>query len=298
MLSEQCLSKSVLLSEIIHIESLKFRWAARQPDVLHVPALSVKVGQFVSIVGASGCGKSTLLRLIAGLIAPASGVIQTNPTLANASGTPSPGRRSTCDFSIVFQSPTLVPWRTAWQNIRLPSELGTHSSAWSRQTPSADDPAENLRNHGVTDDTIRTALKLVGLTDADAAKRPAQLSGGMQMRVALARAIVMNPAVLLMDEPFAALDDLLRMQLETEVRGIHDAQKLTTILVTHNISEAVFMSDRILVLGNQPSRIVDDIEITFPDHPIRDHALRSSPELHRTTDLVTERLFATRRTDD
>ncbi len=227
--------------------------------MLNVSELTVPQGQFVSLLGASGSGKSTLLRLIAGLLPPTSGrvVLQSKSTRA--------------DTGMVFQSPNLIPWRTARQNVRLPAELGA--------TPSP-----------VSDQTLTQLFELVGLQQQDTHKRTSELSGGMQMRVSLARALVLQPSMLLMDEPFAALDDLLRMQLEEDVRRIHNERSLTTVLVTHNISEAVFMSDRVLVLGGQPSGMVADLDIPLPAE--RDRKLRRDREFYRLLDDVTDTLHS------
>jgi len=240
---------------MIDLDDLQFRYSTNSVDVVSIPRLTVPQGQFVSLLGASGSGKSTLLRLIAGLLTPTQGTV----TLAK---TPSPQTRG-----MVFQSPNLVPWRTARQNVCLPGELGS--------TP--------LK---IADQTINQLFELVGLDLLDAEKRPAELSGGMQMRVALARSLVLQPNLLLMDEPLAALDDVLRMQLEEDIRRIHNSQNLTTVLVTHNISEAVFMSDRVLVLGD--TALTADIEVPLPEN--RENHLRRETQFHELVDQVTDRL--------
>ncbi len=245
------------------ITDVRFGYTTSAQDVLYIPQLTVPQGEFLSILGASGCGKSTLLRLAAGLLTPTSGRIK--PVGLDKS------QNAANETGMVFQSPNLVPWRSAKQNVLLPSELG--------RTPVS-----------VSDDQLKSLFQLVGLKADDTRKRAAELSGGMQMRVSLARALVLQPSMLLMDEPFAALDDLLRMQLEEDVRRIHNERSLTTILVTHNISEAVFMSDRVVVLGGQPSEIRADVAV--PLAPTRDRQLRSSSELHRLVDEVTEALHS------
>ncbi len=210
--------------------------------------LSIAAGQFVTIVGPSGCGKSTLLRLIAGLQSPTSGTLERNPRSAGQ------------QIGFVFQHPTLLPWRTAEQNLRLPLELGTadacHSSSSSAQKP------------------MHALLEQVGLSAQDAAKRPAQMSGGMQMRLSLARALVTNPHVLLLDEPFAAVDDFLRMRLQEDIRRLHEDRRLTTVLVTHNIQEAVFLSDQVVVLSGSPAEVRTSLAITWPKS--RDASFRNS----------------------
>ena len=249
-----------MTSTALQLSNLRFRYSENAEDVLAVPELSVQRGQFVSLLGASGSGKSTLLRLIAGLLNPTSGTVGIAGR-ESASGTPT--------FGMVFQSATLVPWRTAEENVRLPTELGAGGV-----TASAEE--------------IRKLFDLVGLASTDKKKRPSELSGGMQMRVSLARALVLKPDFLLLDEPFSALDDLLRMQLEEDVRRIHSERALTTILVTHNIAEAVFMSDRVLVLGNSPSTVCSDLTVDLPIG--RGSAVRSLPVFHDAVLSVTAAL--------
>ena len=244
---------------LAHLLDVFVRYNSAAPVVLTVPELTIRHSEFVSIVGASGSGKSTLLRLIAGLIPPTSGTIRTQQA----------DNQTQTTIGMVFQSANLIPWRTGEGNVRLPGELGKHTKT-------------------VSSSRIDELFHLVGLTSADRDKRVSELSGGMQMRVSLARSLVQNPDLLLMDEPFSALDDLLRMQLEEDVRRIHDQQSLTTVLVTHNITEAVFMSDRVIVLGNRPSTIHKDIEIKFPQ--ARTKAIRIMPEFHSAVTKVTEAL--------
>ncbi|MEJ7590375.1 MAG: ABC transporter ATP-binding protein [Planctomycetaceae bacterium] len=210
--------------------------------------LSIATGQFVTIVGPSGCGKSTLLRLIAGLQSPTSGTLERYP------------RATGQQIGFVFQHPTLLPWRTAEQNLRLPLELGKadtrHSSPLAPHKP------------------LDELLAQVGLSVQDAAKRPAQMSGGMQMRLSLARALVTDPHVLLLDEPFAAVDDFLRMRLQEDIRRLHDDRKLTTVLVTHNIQEAVFLSDQVIVLTGSPAEVKTSLKIHWQGP--RDATFRNS----------------------
>ena len=210
--------------------------------------LSIAEGQFVTIVGPSGCGKSTLLRLIAGLQSPTSGILERDP------------RATGQQIGFVFQHPTLLPWRTAEQNLRLPLELGTVDVRQS-STPAASKPLHEL-------------LEQVGLSAQDASKRPAQMSGGMQMRLSLARALVTNPHVLLLDEPFAAVDDFLRMRLQEDIRRLHEDRRLTTVLVTHNIQEAVFLSDQVVVLTGTPAEVKTSVPIAWSGS--RDATFRDS----------------------
>ncbi|NLH99572.1 MAG: ABC transporter ATP-binding protein [Chthonomonadales bacterium] len=206
--------------------------------------LTVADGQFVSIVGPSGCGKSTFLKAVAGLIPITHGTL----TLRGDSD-----RRA--DVAFVFQSPTLLTWRTVLGNVELPNELrgGGRSTA---------------RSHA------RELLALVGLADF-ADRFPSELSGGMQMRVSLARALMTDPRIMLLDEPFGALDDLTRQRLNEDLHRIWLRDRWTGLFVTHNVSEAVYLSDRVVVMSSRPGQIVADvpIELSIPRTP--DH--RSDP---------------------
>jgi NitT/TauT family transport system ATP-binding protein len=216
--------------------------------------LSVHPGEFVSLVGPSGCGKSTLLRLVAGLLAVGTGrlsIAGMNPRKARTEG-------HSCSF--VFQSPTLLPWRTVEENVGLPMEL------------------EGARPTEIRDRS-RHWLSRVGLEEF-ARAYPAQLSGGMRMRVSIARALSGRPRILLMDEPFAALDDLTRGRLQEELLGLRAKEGFTTIFVTHNVSEAVFLSDRVAVMSPRPGRIVGELGISFA--AARDCDLRGEPQFART----------------
>lgn len=226
--------------------------------------LDVRRGEFLSIVGPSGCGKSTLLRLIAGLRRATSG------TLTVAGGTPEEGRAKA---AFVFQEPGLLPWRTVEANIRLPLEIDRRTP----RRPMADE--QRL----VTD-----AIRLIGLSDTDSQKRPRQLSGGMRMRVSLARALVTSPELLLLDEPFAALDDILRQQLNEELQRLWSQQKWTALFVTHNVSEAVFLSQRVLVMSRSPGTLLADIPVPF-DSP-RTESLRAEPAFAKLCGEVSQKL--------
>jgi NitT/TauT family transport system ATP-binding protein len=223
----------------------------------------VAASQFVSIVGPSGCGKSTLLRLIAGLLAPTAGSL----TVAGVS--PAENRKKTHRLSFVFQEPNLLPWRTVADNIRLPLQLqGT--------------PADEQR------ELIEQNLRLIDLRPADVAKRPAMLSGGMKMRVSLARALVTHPNLLLLDEPFAALDDLMRGQLNEELNRIWNQQHWTSVFVTHNVAEAVYLSQRVLVMSPSPGSVVAEVDIPFG--PSRSPDLRAEPQFARLCGQVSQLL--------
>jgi NitT/TauT family transport system ATP-binding protein len=215
--------------------------------VLESISLSIAKQEFVSIIGPSGCGKSTILKLIAGLSAPTSGTIRVDGmTPLNA--------RETVSF--VFQDATLLPWRTVKQNVALGLEL------------------EHVRGDR-REKEISALLELVGLQQV-AKSYPRELSGGMRMRVSIARALATNPRVMLLDEPFAALDEMSRDRLNEEILRLRAEQKWTAVFVTHSVSEAVFLSDRIVVLAPNPGRIYAEFRVDLPAP--RKSAVRSSPE--------------------
>jgi NitT/TauT family transport system ATP-binding protein len=199
--------------------------------------LSVKAGEFVSLIGPSGCGKSTLLRIIGDLIAPTSGTVTVN-------GKPAPQARVDRDYGMVFQAPVLFEWRTVQGNVELPLEVMRLGRA--ERTKRASD---NLR--------------LVELSDF-AGHYPWQLSGGMQQRVAIARALAVDPAILLMDEPFGALDEMTRERMNLELLKVWERTGTTIIFVTHSIAEAVFLSTRVVVMSARPGRISAVIDIDLP----------------------------------
>jgi NitT/TauT family transport system ATP-binding protein len=223
--------------------------------------LSVQEGEFISLVGPSGCGKSTLLRIIAGLGDASSGEITVNgltPTSPQARGT----------ASFVFQEATLLPWRTVRANVELPLELqGVPKSSWGA--------------------TVNEALGMVGLDKFDRAF-PRELSGGMKMRVSIARALVTHPKLLLMDEPFGALDEITRQKLNGDILELKDKLGATVIFVTHNVFEAVFLSNRICVMSPRPGRFVREVRVNAP-YP-RDASFRGSAEFGRTVVDVVEAL--------
>ena len=214
--------------------------------------LEIGRGQFVSIVGPSGCGKSTFLRLVAGLDAPTSGELRVEG-------------HDPLGLAFVFQDATLLPWRSVAHNITLPLELRREAAA----------------------ERVAQTLELVGLTDF-AAAYPAQLSGGMRMRVSIARALVTRPQILLLDEPFGALDEITRQRLNEELSRLWQEDRWTGLFVTHNVSEAVFLSQRVLVMSARPGRILADIPIPFP-YP-RSAYLRSDPEFIRLANGISRQL--------
>jgi len=197
---------------------------------------SIHSGEFVSLIGASGCGKSSLLKLIAGLLPPSSGSLQIDQTSPQQA-------RINKKIGVVFQKPTLLPWRNVLQNVELLTEMG-QASQHSR---------------------VRSLemLNLVGLSHVPH-RFPDELSGGMQQRVALARALVLDPPILLLDEPFGALDAITRDRLNLELLRITEQQPKTVLLVTHSIAEAVLLSDRVWVMSTQPGTIVQEITIDLP----------------------------------
>jgi len=209
--------------------------------------LGVASGEFVAILGPSGCGKSTLLRLIAGLDKPTEGGV----SLGDASEQAGRVRDS---LAYVFQDAHLLPWRNVLRNVALPLEL--------RGVPKSARLAE-----------ARAAIERVGLGDA-AMRYPMQLSGGMRMRVSLARALVVKPRLLLLDEPFAALDELTRQALDEQLRGLWESTGMTVLFVTHSVTEAVFLANRAVVLSTRPARVVLDRAMDLP--ATRDLALRTS----------------------
>jgi NitT/TauT family transport system ATP-binding protein len=247
----------------LHVDVDRARMAFQTGQVAVAEAsFSIREGEFVAIVGPSGCGKSTLLRMIAGLIAPTQGRV----TIA---GRPAVETRSTGRTGFVFQEPRLLPWRTAAQNVGLPLEL-------------------ERRPRSIREARVPEALALVGLTPADAGKTPRMLSGGMRMRVSLARALITNPGLLLLDEPFGALDDILRQQLNAELVRIWMQRRPTTVFVTHNVAEAVYLSQRVLVVTRSPGRIAADVPIPFA-YP-RETGLRATGEFARLTGEISDRL--------
>jgi len=225
--------------------------------------MRVPAGQFASIIGPSGCGKSTLLRLVADVTEPHAG------TITLGGDTPRAARHAH-SLGFVFQAPTLLPWRSVKQNIELPLDVVGRNSA-KRSTRSG---AE--------------LIELVGLTGfADAL--PHQLSGGMQQRVAIARALVLTPDILLLDEPFGALDEITRQRMNLELLRIWSESGATALLVTHSIAEAVFMSDQIYVMSARPGRITSIVDVPL-ERPRRLDMMRS-PEFFDCVNRVRDGLF-------
>jgi NitT/TauT family transport system ATP-binding protein len=211
--------------------------------------LEIREGEFVSLLGPTGCGKSTLLRVVSDLTHPSAGLVEVR-------GQPAAVARHANEFGFVFQEPALLPWRSARDNVMLPLEVVKYPRAERRERCEA-------------------LLAMVGL--AKFAKRyPHELSGGMKQRVAIIRALAWNPSILLMDEPFSALDELTKNQLQDELLGLWSKDKKTILFVTHNISEAVYLADRVVVMSAHPGRIVATIPVELPRD--RDPGVRETLE--------------------
>ncbi len=211
---------------------------------------SIAEGEFVSLIGTSGCGKSTLLRIISGLLETTSGSVQ-------ISGESPRTLQAQKKIGFVFQDPALLPWRTVCENIRLPLEVNRIDRA---------------------NRSVSSLLEMVGLSEFHG-YYPYQLSGGMQQRVALARALVFDPPLLLMDEPFGALDEITRNSMGYELSRIWEVSRKTVLFVTHSVSEAIVLSDRVLVMSRQPGTIKANIRIDLP-RP-RSEAMESSDVFRR-----------------
>lgn len=216
----------------LHAVTKRYRNAALALENI---SLTINRGEFVTLLGPSGCGKSTLLRIVSGLSPVSEGAVRVNGM------TPENAREM---MSFIFQDATLMPWRTVEQNIGLGLEL--------------EHAARPLRR-----ERVARMLELVGLNQV-AARYPRQLSGGMKMRVSIARALVSRPRILLMDEPFAALDEMTRDRLNEELLRLYAEQKWTVLFVTHSVAEAVFLSSRVVILAAHPGRITHDITIRLP----------------------------------
>jgi NitT/TauT family transport system ATP-binding protein len=223
--------------------------------------LDVGEGEFLSLLGPSGCGKSTVLRLVAGLGEVSSGWIEW-------SGAGGPDRQPTGDIGFVFQEPTLMPWATVWKNVLLPLKLRGLA------------PGESAPR-------VREAIAMVGLEGFENAY-PRELSGGMKMRVSIARALVTRPRLLLMDEPFASLDEITRFKLDNDLLALWARQRWTVVFVTHSVYESVYLSTRIAVMTARPGRTAGEITVDGPD--ARDEAFRTSPLYNDYCRSVSARL--------
>ncbi|RXT53277.1 nitrate/sulfonate/bicarbonate ABC transporter ATP-binding protein [Bosea sp. Tri-44] len=221
--------------------------------------LSLGTGEFVSLLGPSGCGKSTLLRMIAGLGSPSSGTIDW----------PGAGEdKAERDLGFVFQDPTLMPWANALSNVMLPLVL--------KHVPKRE-----------AEGRAAEMLALVGLKSFEKSY-PRELSGGMKMRVSIARALVMRPKILLMDEPFAALDEITRHRLNDDLLNLWWRERFTAVFVTHSVFESVYLSQRIVVMAARPGRVMADLDVSAP-YP-RDELFRTSPEYAHLCRLASGKL--------
>ncbi len=223
--------------------------------------LEIGSGEFVSLIGPSGCGKSTLLRIVGDLIQPSAGTVLVNGKSAHQA-------RLDHDYGIVFQDAVLYDWRTVARNVSLPLEM----LGWSRQRRK---------------ERVAEMLELVELVGFESS-RPWQLSGGMQQRVSIARALSFDPSILLMDEPFGALDEMTRERLNLELLRIWERAGSTVVFVTHSIPEAVFLSTRVVVMSARPGRIADVITVDLPQP--RTTATREEPRFFELVTAVREAL--------
>jgi NitT/TauT family transport system ATP-binding protein len=240
----------------VSIERVGKRFARGDTVALTGIDLQIAAGELVSLIGPSGCGKSTLLRIIGDLIEPTEGTVTVNGKSAHQA-------RVDRDYGIVFQAPVLFDWRSVQANVAMPLEV--------KGVPKAE-----------RDQRVRDTLELVELSDF-ARHHPYQLSGGMQQRVSIARAIALEPSILLMDEPFGALDEMTRERMNSEVQRIWQQTGTTVIFVTHSIPEAVFLSSKVVVMSPRPGRIVSVIDVDLP-RPRTDDT-RETP---RYFELITE----------
>ena len=251
-------------SRAVHVAGLDRVFTSKQGSVTALSGVDLDVapGEFVSLIGPSGCGKSTLLRLVGDLDQPTSGTLEVFGKTARQA-------RLDQDYGIAFQQAGLLPWRTVAKNIELP--LALHKVG----------PAERKAR-------VAELVELIGLGDF-AGSYPDQLSGGMQQRVAIARALAERPRLLLMDEPFGALDEMTRERMQNELVRISAETGAAVVFVTHSIPEAVFLSDRVVVMSPRPGRIVDVVEVRLAGGG-RDDALREDQSFFDAVAAVREAL--------
>lgn len=263
MVSPQVTGTGIVVAEATKV------YRHRKGDVRALDAVSFSAasGSFTSLIGPSGCGKSTLLRILADLEEISGGSVTIEAE--------DPARvRTAGRLGIAFQEPALLPWRSVVDNIRFPAEV---------------------QRRPLTAQSIAGLIELVGLAGFERS-RPAALSGGMRQRVAIARALSTDPSLLLLDEPFGALDEFTRQRMNLELQRIWMATATTTVLVTHSITEAVFLSDQVVVMSPRPGRIVDIVRVPF-ERP-RTPELLLTAEFHEVCDILQRQLFAMQSTGE
>ncbi|MBO9667359.1 MAG: ABC transporter ATP-binding protein [Bdellovibrio sp.] len=249
------------MSEVSSIRLENLKKSFHQREVIQNLNLEIQQGSFVSLVGPSGCGKSTVLRLIAGLESPTGGLVELDEESAG-------------HFGFVFQDANLLPWKTVYENVALPFELS---------------PALKEISQDEIKDRVLKILTQVKLQDSQHLF-PHQLSGGMKMRVSLARALAPKPRLLLMDEPFAALDEITRYEMQIQLRDLWQQEKLTVIFVTHSLLEATFLSERVVLLKGPGGRVTLDRKLDLPIK--RDDSLRTSESFNKIIQEISAGLKA------